>query len=801
MRSDLRDAVRSLTRTPGYTALVTLMLALGIGVNTAVFSVLDALLFRSLPYAAADRLVLVAEWPSTGGNWTAAPPVFGHWRANAQSFSHLDARVPQSFALLDGGDPEDVRGARVTTGYFDLLGVRAEHGRTFQPADAGPDRSCAAVISHRLWTTRLGGDRARLGQPIRMSGGACTLIGVLPPESVFDRGAPELYTPLVFSPAEAQSQGRFLTVLGRLRDDVTIDQARAEVETLVAAFNATRGPAGKNWTAQITPWRDVLVRTDARRLAWVLFAAVAVVLLIACANVAGLSLSRTIGRRREIAVRAALGAGRARIFKGLLVESLLLSVFGGAIGIVVGTWSLRAFAALVPPNTFPPEAAAALDGRTLLFTAIIAIVTGILAGTLPAWQAGRLTLTEALAAGSRGTTGSKPSTRLQSALLVVELALAMVLVTGASLLTVSLVKLAGVRPGFDSENVLTLRLSAPPGRYQTETQWAEFYARALEAIRGVPGVQTAGAVTSLPLGGWLFGTRFDVDGQASDSHRPTSAHIQHTTDGYFEALRIGLASGRTFAATDDASAARVAIVNETLVRRFIPDGRAVGRRLILGGGSDGSWEIVGVVRDVKTGGLSDADLATPEIYVPHRQAPMPVMFVAARTAFAEPMRVLSGVRAAVRTVDPELPVGGAMSMNDRLGASLRARRFRTTMIGVFALVATALACLGIYAVRSRAVAARLREMGIRIALGATRGQVIALALGQGARLAAAGIVIGLLASILAVRAIDQWLFDTQATDPLIMAAAVTLLGSAALAASWVPARRAARVDPVIALRE
>jgi predicted permease len=799
LRTEIRDAWRALTGTPAYTATVTLMLALGIGVNTAVFSVLDAVLFRSLPYADAGRIVLVAERPRGGGNWTAAPVAFAHWRETARSFSQLEARVTQTFALLEGGDPEAVRGARVTPGYFDLLGVRAAEGRTFQAADAAAGRGCAAIISYRLWASRLGGDRARVGQPLRLGGTTCTLVGVLPAESVFDRGAPELYVPLAFSPAEAQSQGRFLTVLGRLRSDVTIDQARAEMETLAAAFNPTRGAAGANWSVNVLPWRDVLIRTDAKQLAWVLTAAVGLVLLIACANVAGLSLSRTIGRRRELAVRAALGAGRARLFRALLVESLMLALIGGLAGVVVGQWALRAFVALVPPNTFPPEAAASLDSRTLVFTAAVAILTGMLAGTLPAWQAGRMTLTEALG-GSRGAAGSRQSTRLQSALLVVELALAMVLVTGASLLAVSFVKLAGVSPGFDSAGVVTLQLSVPPGRYTVEPDWAAFYARTLDAIRAVPGVERAGAVTSLPLGGWLFGTRFAVEGVPSDPARPSSAHIQHATDGYLEALRIPLAAGRSFRSTDDASAPPVAIVNETLVRRFIPDGHAVGRRLRLGDDAVVT-EIVGVVGDVKTGGLADAALATPEIYVPHQQAPMPAMFLAIRTTFDEPTRVLPQVRAALRAVDAEVPVSGAMSMADRLGASLRTRRFRTMLIGAFATVAAMLACLGVYAVRSRAVAARLREMGIRLALGATRAQVVALALRQGARLTAAGLGVGLLASFFFTRAIDQWLFDTRATDPSIIAAAIALLGAAAALASYIPARRAAQVDPAAALRD
>lgn len=804
LRHDLRDAWRSLRGAPGYTAFVLMMLALGIGANTAMFSVLDAIAFKPLPFADADRIVLVAEWPRTGGNWTTAPTAYTHWRTTARAFAQLEARAGMTAVLLDGGDPASVRAARVTPGFFTLLGITAAEGRTFTPADADPQQPCVAVISSRLWRARYHANRSAIGQPMRLSGRTCALIGVLPPDTAFDRGAPELYVPLVFTPVEAQSNGRWLTVLGRLADGVAIDRARAELESIAAAFNATRGAAGANWTTLTTPWRDVLVRVSTRQLTWTLFGAVGLVLVIACANIAGLGISRTVARGREIAVRAALGASRGRLFRPFLLESLLLSVAGGAIGIAAASLLLRAFAAVVPAGTLPAEVAPVLDLRVLLFTLAVSVVVGIAAGTLPAWQAGRSSVTGALAAGPRGGSGTKRTSRLQSALLVVELAIAMVLVTGAALLMVTLNRVASVAPGFDPAQVLTLRISAPPSRYASREAVAALFSRLDAAIDGLPGVDHAGAATSLPLGGWLFGTRFQIEGLPEDRERPPSAHIQQATPGYVEALGIGLAAGRSFTARDTAQAPRVAIVNATFVRRFIQDGRAVGRRVFLGSVTDDTsrpWDIVGVINDVKTGGLTEPALATPEIYVPHEQAPMGGMFFAVRTASGDPSALVPAIRQAIQRLDGELAVGDIQTMDQRIGASLHARRFRTTMIAIFAALAALLACSGVYAVRARAVAARRREIGIRVALGATRRGVIALAVGQGLRLTVAGLAIGGVAAVWTMRAVDEWLFQTTPSDPGVLTAAALLLGGAAVVASWVPARRAATIDPVAALRE
>jgi putative ABC transport system permease protein len=800
--SDLRDAVRSIRRAPAFATIVILTLALGIGANTAIFSVVDALLFKSLPYPDADRLTLLAEWPSTGGNYTVAPAAFGNWRDAARSWERIEARFPQRLALLSNGDPEELRGALVTTGYFDLLGVRAAVGRTFTADDASAS-GCAAVISHRLWMRRFNGSHSALGQPVRMTGRTCPLVGVLPAEPAFDRAPFEIFMPLVLTPAQAQDQGRFLTVLGRLRPDVSIDQARSELVNVAAAFNATRGTAGRGWTARVTPYRDSVVRADSRVLVWVLFGAVLLVLLIACVNVAGLSLSRLAARQHEAAIRAALGASRWRTFRALVLENVVLGLVGGVAGLVTAAWVLRLFLSAAPAGTFPAEAVPTLDWRTLIFTMTMALGTGVLCGLLPAWQAGRTVLAGPLRALGRGVTRSRATLRLHGGLMVVETALAMVLVTAAALLLGSFVRLLRVDPGFDPEGVMTFRLTTPVSQSPTDdtARIADRYARALDEIRRIPGVEHAGAVTSLPLGGWLFGTRFAIHGQATDPDRPPSAHLQHVTPGYVEALRIPVVAGRAFLPTDIARSAPVAMVNQTFLSRFLSGQPAVGRRLDLGDQQPNWLEIVGVLGDVKTGALRDAALATPEIYVPHAQRPMPAMFVAIRSRSASPAGLARGIREAVNRVDPDLPVSELVSMEERLGVSLQTTRFRTALISSFGIVAAMLAALGVYGARSRAVAARTREMGIRFALGASPGQVVRMVLMQGLRLAAVGMAIGLALSMWTARALEGWLFQTAKTDPLVMAVALIVLAAASLAASWLPARRAAAVDPNAVLRD
>lgn len=800
LRHDLRDAWRELRRSPGYAALVVATLALCIGVNSAIFSVVDALLFKSLPYADPDRLVYVSERHPTGGRNTVAPANFLDWQQMARSFAAIEARHGRSFALLDGGDPVELRGARVSVGYFDLLGVGAAEGRTFIAADADPAAPCVVVISHRLWANRFGADRGKLGTTVRFSGEICTLVGVLPEGSVFDRVTSDVYTPLVYAPGQATRVSHMLAVTARLAPGVTLEQARGEMADLAARINVANPEVTAGWSATVDPLRDLLVRDDSRRLVWVLSGAVALVLLVGCVNIAGLALSRSIARRREVAVRLALGAGRWRVFRGLVVESLMLASFGGALGLVAGRWALAVFTAAVPRGTLPAETLASLDARALVFTGVLAIVTGLFFGTLPAWQSTRDGVSPALQSGGRGASSSRSTSRMHSALLVTEVALAMVLVAGAALLVASFMRLTRVDPGFRPEGVVAMRLALPVARYPTETSYAQFFQRALDEVRRVPGVSHAAAVTSLPLGGWLYGQTFVVEG-APDPGRVTAAHIQHVSGDYLAALGMRLAEGRAITDEDTALSPGVVMVNETFARRFVGNPTAVGRFIRVGGATESRLEIVGVMRDVKTGGLGDDPLLTPEMYVSLLQYPMASMSLAVRAS--DPPRaagLVREIRARIRNVDPELPIGDPALMTDLIGVSVTLQRFRTAIVASFALLAGLLACIGVYAVRSQAVHARRRDVGIRMALGATPGHVLYTTVVQGLRLVAVGLIVGAGATLVLSRGIESWLFATSAADPVILMVAAAALGLAGLAASWIPARRAASVDPVTTLR-
>lgn len=802
---DVRDAWRSARRAPGAPLVIVVTLALGIGVNTAVFSLVDALLFKQLPYPGVERLVRVAEWPRSGGNFTVAPLAFLAWRARTRAFDGLEAMTSASFVHLGTDGPEEEPAARVTPGYLKLFGATPLLGRTFVDADATPGGDCRVLVSHRFWARRLGADASLVGGTVPFAGRSCTLVGVLEPDTVFDRTTVEIYTPLAFDSGLAASNGRSLTVVGRLAPGTSLAQAESEMVGLAASVNATRGRAGEGWTAALTPWRDVVVRSGSRGLAWTLFGAVSLVLLVACVNVAGLSLARSLLRRREWAVRLALGAGRWRAFRALVVDGLLLALAGEAVGVVVGSASLRGLRALLPPGTVPPESVAAMDSRALIFASVVSVIAALACATAPAWRGARANLADALRDG-RGTAGSRQATRVNAGLLVAEIALAMVLVSSASTLAVSFARLVRVDPGFQPAGVLSMHVALPTARYQEGRDQTTYFVRALDAMRAVPGVTHAAAVTSLPLGGWLYGIAFSILEQPDPGARRPSAHIQVTSDDYFATLGIPLVAGRDFTARDDAKAPPVAVVNETFARRFIGDANPIGRHIVMdqpAGDRTGlvPWEIVGVIRSVKTGGLSEAAMAVPEIYVPLRQTPIDALYLAVRTAAADPTPLAPRLRAALNGVDPEVPMSGVLTMSERLGVSVRVERFRTGLIAAFAMLAGVLACVGVYGVRARAVTSRRREMGLRLALGARRADITGTVVGEGLKLVGIGMSIGVVGSVLVGRLFKQWLFATTVADPTALAISALALGGAALAACWIPARRAARVDPLVALRD
>jgi predicted permease len=805
--SDCRAALRSLRMSPAYALTAVCTLALGIGANTAIFSVVDGVLFKPLPYPEADRLVAVAEVHPSGSRNTVSPAGFLNWQANARSFSAIGARQSVSAVLADNGDPEELRAARVSTTYFDVLGVAPVIGRSFAASDGQPGAACVAVVSDRLWARRWTRNPQLLGQLLRIGDSSCEVIGVLPPESVFDRLPHQLYLPLTYTQGNAP-RGHFLTVIGRLNPGVTLAQADAEVRSLSDALNNVT-PAKKGWTAIVDPWRATIVRTDARRLVLILFGAVGVLLLVACVNVAGLALSRASVRQREVSIRLALGAGARRLFSHFIAESLMVVTLGALVGLIAGQWMLSALTSVMPAGTLPAEAPIALDGRVLLFTGLLVAVVSVVFGTIPAWQSLRTRASEALRSEGRGTTAPASVRRMQSGLLVTQVALAMILVASASMLAVSFVRLSRVDPGFSPGGVLTFRLAMPQAS-PTPEQSVEFHARVLDELRRVGPIGAVGASASLPLRGWLFGTSVRVDGIALDDPARANVHIQPVVGDYFTALGIPVTSGRGFTDEDAQGTRRVAVVNETFVRRFIGDGipgSVTGRRIFLGIGEDGKggaavpWDIIGVIGDVKTGGLAESGAGTPEVYVPHPQNPTPVMAYAVRARSADAIVPVNVVREAVARVNSGVPISAAMSMEDLIGDSVTVPRFRTWLVMGFAGVTLLVAAIGVYAVRVQAVTARRKEIGIRMALGATRSQVMRLMVRQGARPLIAGVLIGLAGAQLSAGAIEAWLFQVGTHDAGPIALAAAILGGAALLASWIPARRAARVEPLETLRQ
>jgi putative ABC transport system permease protein len=746
----------------------------------------------------------VAELPPSGVRNTVSPISFLTWQESARTFSGLAARQTVSVILADNGDPEELRGARVSTSYFDVLGVAPAVGRGFGVADGQPGAPCVVILSDRLWSRRWGSSPQLVGQSIHFNDLACEVIGVLPPGSVFDRLPYEVYVPLTFTKANAP-RGHFLTVIGRLQPNATLAQADAEIEGLASALAAVT-PSKTGWTAVVDPLRSTIVRADSRRLVLILFGAVGVLLLVACVNVAGLALSRASVRRREVSIRLALGAGTGRLFSHFIAESLLVVTVGALAGLLVGQWSLSAFTSLMPAGTLPREAASALDGRVLLFTVGLVAIVSVVFGSIPAWQSLRTGASEALRTEGRATTASPAVRQMQNGLLVTQVALAMILVASASMLAVSFVRLSRVDPGFSPEGVLTFRISLPKAA-PTDEEMAAFHTRVLDELRRVAPVSAVGAAASLPLRGWLYGTSVRVEGIPLADPSRANAHVQPVVGDYFAALGIPVKAGRALNDADGSSNSRVAVVNETFVRRFIGEGPAVGRRVVLGIGDDGkggvipSWEVVGVISDVKTGGLADAELLTPEVYVPHRQSPLATMAYAVRARSPEAPVLVNAIRDAMRNVGGRVPVTAVMSMDALIGDSVVLPRFRTWLVIGFAGITLLMAAIGVYAVRVQAVTARRREVGIRMALGATRSQVMHLMVRQGLRPLLIGVAIGLTGARLSVSAIEAWLFKVGTNDigPLGLAAAI--LCGVALLASWIPARRASRVEPLETLRQ
>ena len=799
--ADLRYALRTLRRSPGFTAVAVLTLALGIGANTAIFSVVNAVLLRPLPFHDPDRLVLLWERSPQLEFMTVAYPDFVDWREQSRAFEDIAVFNRYRTLNLTGvAEPERLATAVVTASLFPVLGAQAAVGRTFLPNEDHPGAPRTIVLSYGLWQRRFGSDPSLVGRALTLDGQSYTVVGVMPRGFQYPRGV-EVWAPLgLFLDAGMRNRANHpgLVGLARLKPGVSLDQARVELSGIARRLGQ-QYPTNAAIGASMTPLVDVVVGGGVRRTLLVLLGAVGFVLLIACANVVNLLLARGAVRSGEIAIRAALGAGRVRVLRQLVTESLVLSLTGGAGGLLIAAWGvelLRAFA----PDSLPRVAEIRIDGWVLGFTLVLSMIAGVVFGAAPLVQSARADLAGTLKAGGRGTTAAPSRHRLRSGLVAAEVALSLVLLTGAGLLLKSFVRLQQVDPGFDSKGVITFQVALPPAKYPTGPATAGFFRQALERAEAVPGVTAAAWVDPLPFstGGWQAGVTLEGVPEPVPGDNPL-LNASVVSPDFFRAMGVPITAGRAFSAHDDERAPRVAIVNRALVRRYWPGQNAVGKRVKFGPASSASpWmEIVGVSGDIRRTGL-DAE-AQAELYFPYARQPLRALTLVARTV-GDPADYIRPLRGAVLALDPDQPVYNVRTMEQLLADSLVARRFSMTVLAVFAVVALLLALIGIYGVLAQFVAQRSNEMGIRVALGARAPDVVRLVIHQGMRPVAWGLAGGLVGALGLTRVLATLLFDVKPSDPATYAGVVALLAGAALLACYLPARRATKVDPVIALR-
>lgn len=794
---DVQYGMRMLIRKPGFTAVAVITLALGIGANTMIFSVVNAVLLSPLPFPDSARLVRIGESHSHyKGNFTYAS--FLDLGNETESIENIAAARFWSDNLTDGGEPEQVSIMLVSANFFPALGIAPQLGRTFLPEEDTPGRDGVVVLSHALWQRRYGGDPNLIGKTIKLGGAQRTVIGVMPQgfqSNIIYSGQYDVWAPLVAGGLlHDNRRSHLLAVIARLKPRATMARAEAELGALATGIEQ-RNPGVDDPEMGITVigLQERLV-APMRPALLVLLCAVGCVLLIACANVANLMLARSAAREKEMAIRLALGASRWRITRQLLTESALLGFAGGAVGLLLAVWCVDSIIALAPGN-LPRIGEVRIDGRVLFFTLVTSLVTGIVFGIAPALQLPRLSIQEVVKDGGRGSTGSRRRW-LRRSLVVSEVAVAMVLLIGAGLLINSFWRLQQVDRGFDARNVLTLNMTL--SRYSTNEQQVAFLKETLERVSQTPGVRAAGVTSTLPLGGGPS-TEFVIEGRPplAAGDQPT-ADIRIVDPNYFHAMGIPLRAGRPFAETDSTTAPAVMVINENMARRFWPDEDPIGKRVTMKDwGAPLTGEIVGIAGDVKADGLDSE--TRPMIYWAYPQFPVIFNSIVVRTD-GNPLSLAGAIKSQIWSVDPAQPIASVATMEQLLADSVSPRRFNMTLIGVFAVIALALAAVGIYGVISYTVSQRTHEIGIRVAVGAQGADVLRLVVGQGMALALSGVGVGLIAAFGLTRLMSSLLFGVTATDPLTFIAVPVILTGTALAACFVPARRATKIDPMIALR-
>jgi putative ABC transport system permease protein len=794
---DVRYGVRSLLKRPGFTAIALIALALGIGANTAIFSLVNAVLLRPLPFAEPDRLVWV--WGNIRGGGTRAsvsPLDFLDYRQQNTTFEEFAASfaVPLPLNLTGDGEPERLQAGAVTGNYFQALGAKPALGRTFLLENEKPGNDQVAVLSYALWQKRFGGNPDIVNNTVTLDGKTFHVLGVMPQDFSFPQSA-ELWVPLNFDaePGMKQRKAHFLRPIGKLKPGVTMAQAQADTDAVARRLEEQYPDTNSGWSLRLVSLREQLVG-NTRPTLFILFGAVGFVLLIACANVANLLLVRAAGRQKEIALRTALGAGRFRIVRQMITESVLLALVGGVLGTLFAMWGVDLLVSL-SAGSIPTTAHVKIDATVLGFTLLISLLTGVLFGLAPALRTLKVNLSDSLKEGGRSSSEGVHRNRTRSILVVLESAVAVVLLIGAGLLIRSLIQLQNISPGFDAHKVLTMRVDLPRQKYDTPEKSSNFFSQLESRLGGLPGVERVGLISELPLSGQPNDMPYTVEGRPPVSiDQAFDDDFRRVNRQYFEAMRFSILRGRNFTEQEVSQSAKVVIISDLLVRQTFPNEDPLGKRLIMSYGNQ-AFEIIGIVGDIRHRALESEPV--PAMYLPTYQTGW--MNIVIRTK-GDPIGLAAAVRKEVQGIDPDQPVADVKTMEQWLDTAVAAPRYRTGLIALFALVALILASTGIYGVMSYSVTQRTHEIGVRMALGAQRLDVLKLVVRQGMALVVVGVLLGLLAAIGLTRVMSSLLFGVTAKDPLTFAAVATVLTLVAFIACYLPARRATKVDPLVALR-
>jgi putative ABC transport system permease protein len=806
---DLRYGFRMLLKKPGFTVTAILALALGVGATSAVFSVINGVMLRTLPYKNAARVVMLWERnrQSERSRNVVSPANFLDWQEQSSSFDEMAAFYDTRGNLTGMGDPEEIPRQVSTGNLFTLLGAEAALGRTYTNEDAEPGRNNVIVLSNGLWKRRFGASPQVIGQTITLNSKPYTIIGVMPADFKWfikensQTGKPaEMWSPFKLTEEYRTpkfGRGRWLSVVARLKPGITFEQAQSEMNAVAGRLEQQQAEFNSNWGVNVVQLRQQLAG-EIKTSLLVLLGAVAFVLLIACANVANLMLARAASRQKEMAIRTALGAGRWRVARQLLTESVLLALVGGCLGLLLASWGVDMLVALSPQNLIGAETVG-LNLPVLGFTLVVSLLTGIIFGLAPALEASKLNLNETLNEAGKSGMGSPRSRRLRNSLVVAEIALALVLLVGAGLMIKSFARLQAVDPGFDPGNLLTMRVLLPAAKYKDESQSVAFFRQAVQRIGALPGVSSVGTISFLPFASLGAATDFRIEGQPAPAPgNEPDADVRVTDENYFRTMNIPLLSGRTFTEKEAIEARHVAVINEALARKYFAGENPIGKRIIVDmKDSPEPTEIIGVVGDAKYNKLEGESRAM--VYWPHPELAYSSMTIVIRTK-GDPLRLAAAAGREIQAIDKDQPVADVRTMESWLSESVSRTRFGTLLLSLFAALALLLSAIGIYGVMSYAVTQRTQEIGIRMALGAQRSDVMKMILGHGMGLTLAGVALGLIASLALTRVMSSLLFDISATDPSTFVVISLLLMCVAFLASYVPARKATRVDPMIALR-